>query len=72
MMQVVPNSGIFNDPGLDSLRSTAIALQAELPEDVVYYLRALEGRLLELTYRSKQQAIRDIGWTFKKAGDDAR
>lgn len=66
MIQVIPNSGIFNDENLDRLRGEAImASQGGLPEPLVYYLRALESRLLDFKAEAKQRAIREIAWKFK-------
>lgn len=72
MIQLVPNSGIFNDDKLDRQRGDAIvASQDGLPEPVVYYLRDLESRLLDAMARQKKQSLRDIPWKFKPGGEEA-
>lgn len=68
---VVPNSGLFNDPTLDSLRGEALraCYDVELPEGLVYYLRALESRYLgEVAERKRRFAA--AGWAFKRPVED--
>lgn len=71
MIRTVPNSGIFNDESLDRLRGEAIAAsQNGLPEEVVYYLRALEARLLEVMFERKRADLTTIGWKHLQAEGD--
>ena len=48
-MNPIPNSGVFNDETLDRLRSDAAVECASknLPEALIYYLRALEAALIK-------------------------
>lgn len=64
-MQVLPNTGILGNDGLDRLRGDALTVcDAGLPEPLVYYLRALEESYLDMKAEQKKRSVREIGWKF--------
>lgn len=65
---ILPNTGIMGDDRLDKLRGDALVEHhaATLPEPVVYYLRALEARYMDLRNEEKRRALREVGWSFPK------
>lgn len=67
MIRIVPNSGTFNDERLDGDRAAALtAIHAEqtiLPEALVYYIRALEARLLDEIAERKRRSAAKL-WAF--------
>ena len=66
-LHVVPNSGLFNNESLDRLRGEALTAftGTEIPEVVVYYLRALESEVLSLKAEQKRRFATETGWRFK-------
>lgn len=64
---IMPNTGILGDDSLDRLRGEAIvASQGGLPEQVVYYLRAIERRYMDMKNEQKLRALTEIGWPHVK------
>lgn len=60
---VMPNSGILQDDRLDKLREDAlIACPGGLPEELVYYLRALEKAFMDQKARERQEWRDKIDW----------
>lgn len=63
MTRVLENSGILFDDELDKLRAAAIlACQDGLPEDLVYYLKALEAAYLGKVHAEHRRSAQEIGW----------
>lgn len=62
---VLPNTGILGNDHLDRLRGDALVATVNgLPEELVYYLRAIEGAYLDMKADQKRRAISEIGWKF--------
>lgn len=58
---IIPNSGPFNDPGLDDLRQSALyavdRIGATVVPELVDYLQALERRHLELGHSVNKEFL---------------
>lgn len=62
-VQVLQNGGILFNDSLDRLRGDAIvACQSGIPEDLVYYLRALERAYLDKLHQDHLRYAQEIGW----------
>ncbi len=68
-LHIKANSGIMLDDTLDRLRGDAIAAcQGGLPEPLVYYLRSLEVRYLDLIHQQRLRSMQDITWKHQVNG----
>lgn len=67
MMRVLPNSGPLGDDDLDGERAKALtdlhSSAVELPESLVYYIRALESRLIDYRTAQNKASVAAL-WSF--------
>lgn len=72
MMQTVPNSGLLGNDRLDEQRTSAIralaARDMKLPEELVYYLRAIEDAFMDEREQLRKQLRIDLWGAWMDRG----